>query len=131
MTAQTTRSFPGLLAERFAKAFEAFVAEVRAAVAAGVLDPTYSSTPGLLMWQMDGLPRLEQELSAIQKAFELYQAGDTTAIVQLARNELGLAKHLDGFPFDFAGSDRARKLDQLETSAVVAAYQLCAATGNP
>jgi uncharacterized protein CbrC (UPF0167 family) len=130
MTAQTTPSFPGLLAERFAKAFDAFVAEVRAAVAAGILDPTYSAAPGFLMWQTEALPRLERELAEIQKALALSQAGDTRGILQLARNQMGLAKHLDGFPIDFAGPDRAKKLDQLETSAVVAAYQLCAATGN-
>jgi uncharacterized protein CbrC (UPF0167 family) len=131
MTAQATPSVPGLLAERFAKAFDAFVAEVRAAVAAGVLDPAYSSTPGLLMWQTEALPRLEQELAEIQRAFQQSQAGNTSALAQLARDQLGLAKHLDGYPLDFAGPDRAKKLEQLETSVVVAAYQLCAATGTP
>jgi hypothetical protein len=131
MTAQATPSFSGLLAERFAKAFDAFVAEVRAGVAAGILDPAYSSTPGLLMWQTEALPRLEQELAEIQKALLQSQAGDPSALAQLARDQLGLAKHLDGYPLDFAGPDRGKKLDQLETSVVVAAYQLCAAAGTP
>jgi uncharacterized protein CbrC (UPF0167 family) len=129
MTAQATPAILVHLAERFAKSFEAFVNEVRAAVAAGILDPAYSSTPGFLMWQTEALPRLEQELAAIRNAFARSQSSETTPLAQLARIQLGLAKHLDGFPLDFAGPDRAKTLEKLETAVVQAAYQLCAAAG--
>lgn len=129
MTDQTTASIPEYFAQRFVKAFEAFVAEVRAAVEACTLNPAYSSTPALLMWQTEALPRLEQELAEIQNAFALFQKGETVPIAQLARNQLGLAKHLDGYALDFAGQDRSNTLDKLETAAVGAAYQVCTTAG--
>jgi len=129
MTAESTPTVPKLFAERFATAFGDFVTEVRAAVADGILDPAFSSTPGLLMWQTEALPRLEQELAEIQNAYTHSLAGVFGTLAQLARIQLGLAKHLDGFPLDFVGPDHAKKLDQLGTSVVVAAYQLCAAAG--
>jgi len=131
MTNQTTPAALAYLAQRFAKAFEGFVNEVRAAVDAGILDPALSSTPGLLMWQTEALPRLEQELAAVQDAFMGFQTGETGTLAQLARMQLGLGKNLDGFPLDFAGPDRAKTLNQLETTVVTAAYQLCTATGTP
>lgn len=129
MTVQTTPEVPGYLAQRFAEAFEAFVTEVQAAVTAGILDPAYSSTPAFLMWQTEALPRLEQELAAVQNAYARFQIGETATLAQLARIQLGLAGHLDGFPLDFAGPDRAKALNRLERAVVTAAYQLCAAAG--
>jgi len=130
MTVQTAPDIPEDFARRFAKAFEAFVAEVRAAVAAGILDPAYSFTPAFLMWQTEALPRLEEELAAVENGFARYQIGETGTIAQLARYQLGLAGHLDGFPLDFAGTDRAKTINQLETAVVVAASRLCSAAGN-
>lgn len=129
MTTQATLAIPEYPAQRFAGAFEAFVNEVRAAVAAGSLDPAYSSTPPFLMWQTEALPRLEQELAAIQNAFAQFKSGETGTIAQLARNQQGLAKHLDGFPLTFAGPEYAGKLERLETAVVLAAYWLCVAAG--
>jgi uncharacterized protein CbrC (UPF0167 family) len=131
MTAQTTPAIPEMWAQRFANAFAAFLDEVRAAVDEGKLNPVYSSTPAFLMWQTEALPRLEQELAAIQNAFALFQIGETGTIAQLASAQRGLAKHLDGFPLDFAGPEHAKTLDKLETAVVVAAYQLCKAAGIP
>ncbi|HTW79803.1 MAG TPA: hypothetical protein VME23_09700 [Terracidiphilus sp.] len=129
MTAQTTPAVPEFYAQRFAKAFEAFVSEVRFAVNAGVLDPAYSSNPAFLMWQTEALPRLEQELAAVENAFALFQIGETGTIAQLARNEVGLAKQLDGFPLDFAGPEHAVTLDKLQTAVVTAAYQVYSSAG--
>ncbi len=129
MTSQPTPAVPEYYAQRFATAFVAFVTKVRAAVAAGVLNPAYSSTPGFLMWQTEALPRLEQELAEIQNAYTRFQSGETGPLAQLARIQLGLAGHLDGFPLDFAGPEHAGDLDRLETAVVMAAYQLCAAAG--
>ncbi|MGB6745832.1 MAG: hypothetical protein WBE38_19440 [Terracidiphilus sp.] len=129
MTVQSAPKVIESYAQRFAKAFEAFVTEVRNAVDAGILDPAYSFTPAFLMWQTEALPRLEQELAEIQNAFARFQIGETDAIAQLARIQLGLAGHLDGFPLDFAGPDRAKILNQLETAVVVAAYRLCTEAG--
>ena len=131
MTAQTAPAILEMLVQRFTKAFAAFVDEVRAAVAEGKLNPAFSSTPAFLIWQTEALPRLEQELAAILKAVALFQSGETATIVQLARDQLGLAKHLDGLPLDFSGPEHAKILEKLETAVVVAAYQLCAAAGVP
>ncbi len=129
MTSQPTAAVPDYYAKRFATTFVEFVTKVRAAVEAGALNPAYSSTPAFLMWQTEALPRLEQELAEIQNAYTRFQGGETGPLAQLARIQLGLAGHLDGFPLDFAGAEHAAELDHLETAVVMAAYQLCAAAG--
>jgi hypothetical protein len=129
MTAPSTPAVPDYYAQRFATTFVAFVTKVRAAVDAGALNPAYSSTSAFLMWQTEALPRLEQELAEIENAYKRFQSGETGPLAQLARIQLGLAGHLDGFPLDFAGPEHAAELDRLETAVVMAAYQLCAAAG--
>ena len=129
MTPQTNSAVPEYYAQRFAEAFEAFVNQVRAAVNAGALDPVYSADPAFLIWQTEALPRLQQELAVVQNAFARFQIGEADTIAQVARNKLGLAKQLDGFPLDFAGPEHAKVLDKLETSVVTAAYQVCSAAG--
>jgi hypothetical protein len=125
MTSESTPAVPEYYAQRFYKAFLAFVTEVRAAVAAGALNPAYSSTPTFLIWQTEALPHLEKDLAEIENAYARFQAGETGPLAQLAREQLGLAKHLDGFPLDFAGPEHAAGLDRLETGVVLAAYPLC------
>lgn len=125
MTLDSTPSVPVYYAERFYKAFEAFMTEVRAAVAAGALNPAYSSSPTFLSWQTEALPRLEKEMAEIENGYTQFKTGKTDTLAQLARVQLGLAKHLDGFPLDFAGPEHAAGLDRLETGVVLAAYQLC------
>lgn len=125
MTPESTPAVPRYYAERFYKAFLAFVTKVRAAVAAGVLDSAFSSMPTFLAWQTQALPRLEKELGEIENAYARFQSGETGVLAQLAREQLGLGKHLDGFPLDFAGPEHAAELDRLETSVVMAAYGLC------
>ncbi len=129
MTAQTSSAVPEYYAQRFAKAFEALVTEVRAAVEAGILNPAYSATPAFLMWQTEALPRLEQELTEVQNALARFLIGESSTIAQVAKDKLGLAKQLDGFSLDFAGPEHAKVLDQLETSVVLAAYPVCLAAG--
>lgn len=125
MTPESTPAVPEYYAERFYKAFLAFVTTVRAAVAAGVLNPAYSSSPAFLLWQTEALPRFENELGEIENAYARFQIGETSALAQLAREQLGLAKHLDGYSLDFSGPENAAELDRLVTSVVMAAYQLC------
>ena len=117
------------LGQRFFKAFDAFVAAVRAAITAAVANPAYSSAPGFVLWQTEGLPRLERELAEIQDGYALFQIGETGTLARLARVQLGIAKRLDGFPLDFAGPDRAQVLNQYEESIVFAAYELSKAAG--
>ncbi|HUH64563.1 MAG TPA: hypothetical protein VLZ50_16265 [Terracidiphilus sp.] len=130
MTAETSPVYLEQLAERFAKAFAAFVEAVRAAIEQAAADPAMGALPGLVNWQTDALPRLEQENTAIQNGLARSLIGETGTIAQLARDQLGLAKRLDGFPLDFAGADQANQLDQLETAVVVAAYRLLQYSGN-
>ena len=129
MTTQTSSAVPEYYAQRFAKAFEEFVAQLRASVDAGKIDPAYSATPALLMWQTEALPRLERELVEVQNEFARFLLGETNSIALIARNKLGLAKQLDGFPLDFAGPEHAKVIDRLETAVVLAAYPVCQAAG--
>ena len=115
---------PEELGKRFFKAFDAFVAAVRAAIASAVANPAYSSAPGFVIWQTNALPRLERDLAQIQDGYALFQIGETGTLSRLARNQLGIAKHLDGFSFDFAGPDRAQVLKQYEEAIVFAAFEL-------
>lgn len=130
MTSESTPVVPEYYAERFYKVFLAFVTEVRAAVVEGALNPAYSSTSTFLIWQTEALPRLEQELAEIENGYALFRTGETRALAQLAKAQLGLGKHLDGFPLDFAGQEHAANLDRLETSVVLAAHQLCTMAKN-
>ena len=120
---------PDELGQRFFNAFDAFVAAVRAAIASAVANPAYSSAPGFVIWQTDALPRLEKELGKIQDGYALFQIGETGTLSRLARVQLGLAKHLDGFPLDFAGPDRAQVLNRYQEAVVFAAYDLSKAAG--
>lgn len=131
MTPETSPAYLKTLVERFAKAFADFVNEVTKAVNEAAMNPALSSTPGLLMWQTDALPLLEQQAAAIQNGVALFQIGETGTIVNLADRARGLAKQLDGLPLDFAGATYTEGLDRLETAVVVAAYQLCKAVRNP
>jgi hypothetical protein len=131
MTPAAPPVVPQYLAERFAKAFTAFVDAVWAAVTEGIPNPAVANTPAFLAWQTQALPRLEQENASIQKAMTLFLIGETRTIQQLANEMRHLAKELDGFSLDFAGPEPAKTLDQLETAVVRTAYQLCAAAGIP
>ncbi len=131
MSAQTNPVVPQPLAERFAKAFAAFVDAVWAAVALGIPDPAIANTASFLAWQTQALPLLEKENASIQKAMALYLIGETGTILGLAKDNRALGRKLDGFDLAFAGADRAKTLNQLETAVVVAAYQLCASAGIP
>ena len=131
MTPEAPPAVPPPLAERFSKAFAAFVDAVRAAVAEAAQDPLLGNTPALLTWQTQALPLLEKENASIQNAMALFLVGEVRSILSLASERRHLAKELDGFDLNFAGEDRAKTLDRLETAVVVAAYQLCAAAGVP
>jgi len=131
MTPEAPPAVPPPLAERFSKAFAAFVDAVRAAVAEAAQDPLLGNTPALLTWQTQALPLLEKEDASIQNAMALFLVGEVRSILALASERRHLAKELDGFDLNFAGEDRAKTLDRLETAVVVAAYQLCAAAGVP
>jgi hypothetical protein len=131
MTSQAPAEIPQLFAEKFARAFAEFVGAVRDAVAAAILDPAFSSSSALLMWQTEALPRLEQENATIQNGMARFLVGETRTIATLAAEERHLAKKLDGFPLDFAGVDRAKLLDRLETAVVISASQICQAAGIP
>jgi hypothetical protein len=131
MTPETPPAIPRPHAERFAKAFAAFVGAVRSAVAEGALDPALSASPRFLSWQTRALPLLERENDSIQHAFALYLIGEPGAILAMASDKRHLAKDLDGFPLTFAGPDRGPDLEKLLTAIVTTAYQLCAAAGVP
>ena len=131
MTPETPPAVPQMLAERFAKAYAGFVEAVRAAVEDATLNPALGGNRALLLWQTQGLPRLEQENQSVQHAMALYLVGETRTIVEAAADARHLAKKLDGFDLNFAGGERGKMLDQSETNVVVAAYQVCAAAGVP
>jgi hypothetical protein len=131
MTPDAPPAIPQSFAERFAKAYAAFVDAVRAAIAAGIPDPAIANTPMFLAWQTQALPLLEQENAAIQNAMARFLIGEEQTIVKLAANTRVLGRKLDGFDLNFAGAERGKMLDRLETAVVIAASQLCAAAGIP
>jgi hypothetical protein len=131
MTIEAPPAIPQQTAERFAKAFAAFVQAVRAAAQEGALNPALSSSPSLLVWQTQDLPRLEKEDAEVQNAMALYLVGESRTLASVAAQRRHLARELDGADLNFAGPDRGKLLDQLETAVVVAAYQVCAAAKIP
>lgn len=131
MTSATPPPVPQMLAERFSKAYSAFLQAVRAAANEAAQNPVLGGSPALLLWQTQGLPMLEKEQASIEKAMALYLIGEVRTIVEAASDGRHLAKRLDGFDLNFAGEEKGKKLDQLETNVVVSAYQVCAAAGVP
>lgn len=131
MTPETPPAVPQMLAERFSKAYAEFVDAVRATVNEAALNSSLGNTRALLMWQTQALPRLEKKNDSVQNAMALYLVGETRTIVNVASNERHLDRELDGFDLNFAGEERGKVLDHLETMATVAAYQVCAAAGVP
>jgi len=131
MTPEAPPAIPQHLAERFAKAFSAFVDAVWAEVAKGVPNPAVANTPAFVAWQTQALPMLEMENASIQKAMTLFLIGETGTLAKLAGENRTLGRKLDGFDLNFAGADRGKILNQLETAVAVAAYQLCTAAGIP
>jgi hypothetical protein len=127
MTIEAPPAVPQMLVERFANAFAAFVDAVRAAAKQAALDPALNTARSLLVWQTQDLPRLEKENAGVQNALALYLAGETRTIVAQAAEKRHLARELDGCDLNFAGAEKGKVLDQLETAVVVAAYQVCAA----
>jgi hypothetical protein len=131
MTTEAPPAIPQIFAERFAKAFDEFVGAVRAATKEAALNPALSSSRSLLVWQTQDLPRLEKENSEVQNAMALFLIGETRTIAMLASERRHLARELDGSDLNFAGPDRGKVLDQLETAVVVTAYQVCSAAKIP
>lgn len=131
MTADTVPAIPQALADRFAKAFAAFVEAVWAAVAENTPNPAIANTVAFLAWQTQALPLLERENAAIQKAMALFLIGEEGTLIGLAADNRMLGRKLDGFDLNFAGPERGKVLDQLETAIVFAAYQLCVAAKVP
>jgi hypothetical protein len=131
MTPDTPRAIPQQLAERFTKAFAAFVDAVWVEVNTNIPNPAIANTQSFLTWQTQALPLLEKENAAIQNAMARFLIGEEGTLVNLAADSRGLGKKLDGFDLNFAGAEHGKVLDQLETAVVVAAYQLCVAAGIP
>ncbi len=131
MTTEAPTAVPKNLAEQFAKAFAKFVDEVRAAVQEAALNPALNTSRSLLVWQTQDLPRLEKENNEVQNAFALYLIGEAQSIVAQAAQRRHIARELDGADLNFAGPERGQVLDQLETMAVYAAYQVCVAAKVP
>lgn len=124
-------AIPQVFAERFSKSYAEFVEAVRAAVREAARNPALNGSRALLLWQTQGLPRIEKENSKIEGAMALYPSGETRTLVEAASEAGHLAKMLDGFDLNFAGVESGKTLDRLETNVVIAAYQVCAAAGTP
>jgi hypothetical protein len=119
------------LVNRFAAAFARFAEAAQEALSQAELDPQFAVTAQFQAWQHKALPFIEQQNVSIQNAASLYLVGEANPILAQAAEKRGLAKQLDGFDLTFAGPDQAKMLDRLETSVVIAAYQLCVAARIP
>jgi len=131
MTTETPPAIPQLAAERFARAFADFVGALRDAAKEAALNPALSNSASLLVWQTRDLPRLERENEEVQNAMALYLIGESRTIASVAAQRRHLARELDGADLNFAGPDRGKLLDQLETAVVMAAYHVCSAAKIP
>ena len=131
MMPETPLAVPQVLAERFSKTYAAFVEAVRVAVQESAQNPVLNGNRSLLLWQTQGLPAIEKENSSVQSAMALYLIGENRSIIEAASEATHIAKRLDGFDLNFAGAERGKILDRLETDVVIAAYQVCAAAGIP
>lgn len=129
MMPEAPAAVPQMLAERFSKAFAAFVEAARAAVNQAAQNPALGSSRAVLLWQTQGLPMLERKNDVVQRAMALYLIGETGTIVQVASEARHLDRELDGFDLNFAGAETGKMLDELETRATVTAYQVCSAAG--
>jgi len=128
---ETPLVVPQVFAERFSKTYAAFVEAVRVAVQEAAQNPEMNRNRSVLLWQTQGLPAIEKENSSIQSAMALYLIGEGRSIIEAASEASHLAKRLDGFDLNFAGAERGKILDRLETDVVIAAYQVGAAAGIP
>lgn len=128
---ETPPVVPQVFAERFSKSYAEFLNAVRAAAQEAAQDPALNGNRGVLLWQTQGLPMMENENLSVEKAMALYLIGEVRSIVEAASEAVHLAKRLDGFDLNFAGGERGKVLDRLETNVVIAAYQVCAAAGIP
>lgn len=131
MTPETVPMIPQSTAERFVKAFAAFVEAVWVAVTTNVTNPAIANTPAFLIWQTQALPSLEQENAKIQKAMTLFLIGEESTLANLAAQNRAMGRKLDGFDLNFAGAEQGKKLNELETAVVFAAYQVCVAAKIP
>ena len=131
MTMEAPPAVPKNLAEQFAKAFAKFVDAVRAAANEAALDPVLGNSRSLLVWQTQDLPRLERENAEVQNAMARYLIGETQSIMEQAAQRRHIARELDGADLNFAGEERGKILDQLETAVVYTAYQVCSAAKIP
>ena len=131
MKPETPLAVPPVFAERFSKAYTAFVEAMRAAVQEAAQNPALKGNRSVLLWQTQGLPAIEKENSSVQGAMALCLIGEGRSIIEAALEASHIAKRLDGFDLNFAGAERGKILDRLETDVVIAAYQVCAAVGIP
>lgn len=131
MNPDTPPAIPRIFAERLSSEHAAFVNAVREAVRESAQNPALNGSRGLLLWQTQALPSVEKQNSLVEGAMALYLAGEARAIVEVASEVVHIARMLDGFDLNFAGEERGKTLDRLETSVVIAAYQVCAAAGVP
>ncbi|HEX4030053.1 MAG TPA: hypothetical protein VHX20_06790 [Terracidiphilus sp.] len=129
MTTQDAVVSP-VLVNRFADAVAFFTGAVEDAVTEASLNPEFADTPQLRVWQQAS-SFIRQQNASVQHGLALYLIGELRTIVSLASEKRHLARELDGCDLNFAGPDRGKVLDQLETAVVVAAYQVCAAAKVP
>lgn len=128
---ESVRAIPALYVERFAAAYAAFLGEIRLAIedVAHRRVPPPSRPADVLEWHKRLLPLLETRYAAIADAVAKFKAGDPAPIAQCAVEASGLAKNLDGFSFDFAGSEHQEKMQALLGRIVLAAYPVYSAAG--
>lgn len=131
MMPEVPATIPLIFAERFSKAYAAFVDATVEAVREAAGNPALGSNRGLILWQTQGLSLIESQNSSVKRAMVLYRSGEGSAIAEAASEAVHLAKMLDGFDLNFSGEGRGKILDHLETDVVIAAYQVCAAAGIP
>lgn len=81
-------------------------------------------------WKERALVLISKDLENVQLAqASLHSTQSLQELVRVASSELGLAKNLDSFRFDFAGPSYEKALNDAVDASVHAAYDLLSSIG--
>jgi len=81
------------------------------------------------VWRQKLMPLLDTRLFAAKTAMFHLTIGDENPLLAHALQSRFLARDMDGYPLDFAGSDFATQLKEKQQLVVYAAWQVCHSAG--
>ena len=124
MTGEQTipQVIPQPLADRYITVLNELISVAQQAVAS-----TNSSQASV--WRQKLVPLLDSRLFAAKTAMFHLAIGDENPLLAHALQSRFLARDLDGYSLDFAGSEFAMQLKEKQQLVVYAAWQVCHSAG--